>query len=411
MIKIGKAFLTVDNGKARLSAMVSLPQGETELFYETDEEYGKWFVSDVADPFVIAVMLPALVAGEDIQVECISDRLYHNFKTIMYLLGKAFGYSPIGICAQSVVSPDYRAEGVGTGFSGGVDSFATYVNHTSASCPASMRITHLALFNVGAYGNDLEKTQEAFLSDLERARNFAQEVNMPLIPLNSNLSSIYIHKDIYHYSLRTTLCISSAIMSLQKLFSLYYISSSNTIEDCKLSAYDQYWYEGLLVQLLSTKNTEILIAEHDLNRVEKTLLLLDNPYAQKHLYVCAAPIMNEKHGKNYKNDTSPNCCECPKCIRTLLAIDIAGKLDAFAERFDIEKWKSIRDREIALMYLNRNGNHFVAENWELFNRSGHSLTACQQKLVKQIYSDWYPSLYRVLKRRARRFLQKVGVWK
>lgn len=411
MFKIGKSALRQNDGMVRLVSTFSSLKGSKEVFFETEAQYGEFFVSEVSDPFIVAALLPALVEGEDIQVECVSDRLYYNFNTLSFLLGKTFGYTPISLHAQNVETVDYQSKGVGSGFSGGVDSFCSYIRHTSADCPESMRITHLALFNVGAYGNDYEKTRNDFETDLERARQFAGEVGKPLIPVNSNMSSIYTQRDIYHYSLRTTLCISSAVLALQKLFSLYYISSSGTIDDIKLSAHDQYYYEGLLTQLLSTENTSIVIAEHHMNRVEKTLQLLDDKNAQKHLYVCAAPIMNEKHGFNYKNDTSPNCCECPKCRRTLAAIDFAGKLDAFKERFDLEKWAAIRDECIADIYLMKDFDHFKRENWDLFCRRGHVLTKHQQLLVNNTLRNWNPSIYRKIKRGVKKLLVRLGVMK
>lgn len=410
MFNIGKSILRQQGGKARLSATFTSVKGTQEVFFETEERYGEYFVTDVSDPFIVAALLPALVEGEDIQVESVSDRLYYNFRTLSFLLGKVFGFPPIRLHALNIVSVKYGASGVGTGFSGGVDSFCTYVRHTSDDCPESMRITHLALFNVGAYGNDYEKTRLDFETDRERAGKFAEEVGKPLIPVDSNMSSIYTHKDIYHYSLRTTLCISSAVLSLQKLFSLYYISSSGTIDVCKYSAHDQYEYEGLLVQLLSTANTSLLIAEHHLNRVEKTMLLLDDPYVRNHLYVCAAPIMNEKHGCHFKNDTSPNCCECPKCRRTLAAIDFAGKLDAFKNRFDLEKWAVIRDECIADIYLLKDFDHFKKENWDLFCSKGNQLTKRQIQKVKEIHSNWHPSLYRRIRRGLKKFLVAHGLY-
>lgn len=410
MFNIGKSALRQEEGKVRLVSNFLSSQCQCEIFFETETQYGEYFVTDVSDPFIVAALLPALVEGEDIQVQSVSDRLYYNFNTLSYLLGKVFGYAPIRLHAQNVVKVDYHPKGVGTGFSGGVDSFCTYIRHTAADCPESMRITHLALFNVGAYGNDYDKTRNDFETDYERARQFASEVGKPLVPVNSNMSSIYTQRDIYHYSLRTTLCISSAVLALQKLFSLYYISSSGTIDDIKLSAHDQYYYEGLLTQLLSTVNTCVLIAEHHMNRVEKTLQLIDDENAQKHLYVCAAPIMNEKHGFDYKNDTSPNCCECPKCRRTLSAIDFAGKLDAFKDRFDLEKWAAIRDECIADTYLMKDFDHFKKENWELFCSRGHVLSERQQYLVRHTLRNWNPSIYRKIKRGVRKILVRMGMW-
>ena len=56
---------------------------------------------------------------------------------------------------------------VGTGFSGGIDSFATIYEHHEKPAPEGFKLTHLFFFNVGAHGipkapGDLEKIERQF---------------------------------------------------------------------------------------------------------------------------------------------------------------------------------------------------------------------------------------------------------
>lgn len=383
MLIISKPICECNGSLARVIARFTSNNIDKDIFLETSIEWAQYLTSDVSDAFVIGALLPALISGEDLEVDSVSDYLYYNFPTLSYLLSKVFGVNAIKLHTKNIVHTDWQPTAIGTGFSGGVDSLCSYINHTKFDCPESMRITHLTLFNVGAYGNDYEQSYIDFSNDLKRAKNFAQEVGMPLVSLNSNISSIYTDKKIVHYSLRSTLSLAVGILAFQKLFKIYYISSTGTIDDMKLNNLDQYYYESSLVQRLGNHHLDILIAEHDINRVEKMRILVDNVYAQKHLYVCAADIYNSKRGTNYKKDTSPNCCECIKCTRTLLALDFMEALDKFASRFDLEKWKRVRDQEIARMFIRKERDHFAAENWELFCSNGGQLTVKQEALIKQ----------------------------
>lgn len=388
MFTISQPVIETKDGKSRMTSTFSAPGLNKEIFFETEEQFGQYLTHEVADAFIVAAMLPALVIGEDIEVPRVSSDLAYHFDTLSYLLGKVFDCQPIKLHAGEVVETDFKPHAVGTGFSGGVDSLCTYIRHTSAPCPESMRITHLAIFNIGSYGNDYTHTAQVFREEVDRARAFADEVNKPLVPIDSNLSSIYTHEKIRTYSLRTTMCLSSGILAMQKLFKRYYISSSGTIDVMKLSCWDQYYYEASLTQRLSNRHTNILVAEHDLNRVQKTIVLAHNELARKHLYVCAAEIYNEKQGTSYTKEKAPHCTECIKCLRTLGALELLDVMDDFAARFDLEKWAKVREQYFIDVYLNRDSDHFMGELWDLFLETGHELSPAQWEKIRESEAEW-----------------------
>lgn len=167
--------------------------------------------------------------------------------------------------------------------------------------PNELKISHLALFNVGSYGNDYGKTQDDFLMDVERASSFSKAVDIPLVTISSNFNCFYNNKKdrIFHFSPRSTVCLITAVLSLQKLFKFYFISSTSTIEDIKLNKYDQYYYEQLITSFLSNANSNIYIANGNLSRVEKIKYIADNKLVAKQLYVCAADIYNNAYGTNF----------------------------------------------------------------------------------------------------------------
>lgn len=379
-MKISKVELVEFHETARLQCEIA----GGKFFVEVEKKYADYLVHEVSDPFVIAAMLPALMKGEDIQCETISDDLFYHSPTILFLLSKVFHRSPIKIQPKQICHVDFEPKAVASGFSGGIDSFCTYIKHTDENCPEAYRMTHLALFNSGAYGSDYEKTQEKFRIDVERANIFAREVNMPLVRVDTNIASIFTHKDIYHYSLRSTLCLSFCVLSLSKLFKTYYISGAGTIDEMKLTRYDQSYYSDALVQLLSTHNTQIFMGETNMTRVDKTICIADNPLVQKYLYVCAADIFNEKFGKDYKKDTASNCSQCMKCTRTLITLELLGKLEQFRGRFDIEKYMKSKNAVIQDVMNKRSYDHFAKDIYELMSEKGWRIP-----LWRRVYGDFW----------------------
>lgn len=372
------------DGRVFISSLVEGEKIKESIFFSVPDSYGQYLVDEVDDAFIYALMLPALVNGEDIECTNVTESVRYHFDTIMYLFGKVFGYPAIKLKAQNVINPQFHPVAVGTGFSGGVDSFATFIHHTSEDCPESFKITQLCLFNIGSYGNDYSKTSLVFQKDLERAKQFAGDVKLPLLDLDSNLSSIYTHKDIYTFSLRSTICLSAGVIALGKLFKTYFISSSGTIDDMKLSKWDQYFYENSLTQLLSTETTQVLIAEANLDRVEKTRTFITNPIAEKYLYVCAADIFNEKQGTHFVKGDYPNCSECLKCVRTLLTLDFLGILDKYADRFDLVKYRNNKEKYVFEVFRDFRDDHFKNELRNLILSTGYQLDKSMERQLARL---------------------------
>ena len=152
-------------------------------------------------------------------------------------------------------------------------------------------------------------------------------------------------------------------MSLQKLYKYYFISSSRTIDEIKLSHSNQSYYEPLIASYLTTHTTRVLIANADMNRIDKTKYIYDIKYVQERLYVCAADIYNDKQNKTYSKDGYPNCSECDKCTRTMFALELLGKLDFYSNQFNIHKYK-YKKRELYDEMLRR--KHSESQYRDLF---------------------------------------------
>ena len=119
---------------------------------------------------------------------------------------------------------------------------------------------------------------------------------------------------------------------MQKMWKVYYYASSGydystfTIIDNDNNSSDRY--ELLSLQCFSTSGLKIYNEGGAKTRFQKIVEIIHDPYAQKYLHVCTS--------KPY------NCSVCPKCKRTLVALDLLDALDSFSDVFDIEYYKKNR---------------------------------------------------------------------
>ena len=119
----------------------------------------------------------------------------------------------------------------------------------------------------------------------------------------------------------------------------------------------------MLLPWLSTESLDLVDDGNLFDRSAKTALVADYPPARKYLNVC------------YGHDTlDTNCSVCPKCARTLLTLDILGRLDDFAGVFDIPRYRrEVRRRLIAETIVGERRNLFAKHQMDLARSRGVDL--------------------------------------
>ncbi|MBE6196708.1 MAG: hypothetical protein E7137_06390 [Rikenellaceae bacterium] len=348
-----------------------------DIYYTTTDEYGEYLCHEVADAFVVGVLLPAARYEQDIIVEgAVSDRLYYNINnSVLYTLSFVWRKKRVRLYAKEVVNSQFNGDAVGCGCSLGIDSFAAMLLHLNNVELPKYNITHLTYFNVGAMGYaNLEKAKASYNKDIELVKKFATKVNLPIVQLESNFSILYKEFD---FDQSGDIRNFSAVLALQKLFGKYLYGSSYPIQDFKFEISQTGYYETLLAPLLSTNSCEIVIANPDLTRIEKTKIILDNKMAQQTLYVCWKELLANKFPNSEIariKDKFLNCSRCDKCLRTLLAIDVMGCLEKFKDIFDIEYYKTVKDKYVAkVIYANKH-NAFYKDLSNLIKEYNHPIS-------------------------------------
>lgn len=335
MFVIGEPEILIENGRALLRASTTCEEyPEDHLWFSTSPDYADYLCADRADGFLAAVLPYAMLQHHDIRINGpISERLYYTITE--YLLPALHRKLPalhevnIECDIESAKLPN--AGGVGTGISCGVDSLFTVARHTRDQCPPGYRLTHLTFHDVGSHGTTGTKAAHLARERQTLTREFASEIGLPLIPIDTNLSTLVEACGVTYEQIHTYLNAGCA-MSLQKLFDTYYYSSTHPVDAFALRLDFCSHYDSYSLPLLSTNQLDIFSAGTPYSRVEKTRYLVDYEPSHRFLNVCMAA------GKN--------CSSCFKCLRTLLTLDALGALETYRAVFDLDIYARHRARYV-----------------------------------------------------------------
>lgn len=361
--------------RKRLSFTIEINGTEQTLWFEVEDKWSLFLSTDRCDAAVVSILYYAIRFDYSVKLECpISETLYYHlqYQLIPQLHSTDKELHKIVIQADKL-APKYKfsKNAVGMGMSLGVDSFATLYeyNHTELRELRHRRVTHFTYHQVGAHhglsrGKQGPNTpQKLFEEDLEKVKCFCRQYNYPLIVITSNLDEVIQDSFPFvgfwaSYSFRN----AGAALLFQRLFSKYYVSSGFNLNEFRCGAlWDSGRYDPVTLPLLSTENLCFYRTNQDWNRIKKIRLLSNFPPSYDHLTICMI------HSKN--------CGTCEKCRPTLLAMDVLGVLERYANSFDIETYRR-EHRELWLKQL-----------WEEYKRA----TFIREILEYTLETD-YPDL-------------------
>ena len=331
-----------------------------------------YHVSRVGDPFLAAAFFPAMATGEDIELEqglTVSSMLEENLKRLQDVFSC---WNPLlrhfNICGERGVSESCN-DGVASYFSGGVDSLHTV--HSNQK-----EITHLIYIN----GFDFEISPEVFQRSIAHNHHYAKHYgNMSLVPVETNYFSF-----IKEYRVGRALNHGSCLASIGHLlgFRKILIPASYTY------AQGVPWGSTPLTDpMWSTEATAFVHHGAEAKRTEKTIVLSEDKAIVDNLVVCW-------------RQPDYNCCECSKCLRTMLTLHILGKdARAFARRFQMSDFKKIKISD-------HHDIHFVQENYELAEERGRrEIAATLDKIIRRY--EIRQTFYRIEKHLLRGQMKKL----
>jgi hypothetical protein len=294
------------DGVVRLVGVLERSDGRADEVYLGFDEAASELVADTADAFLPALLVPCLWAGETLRIEPkVSRTLVRHLPRIQDIYLSWFPRLK-RIAVEVTAAPERPAAGtkVGTFFSGGVDSFYTLHRSRQGAIPGVPAATHL-VFLLG-YDRALERLrgQENTWRYLE---DIAARYQTGLIRGTTNLRSVFpIDSAVYHGAM-----LAAGALALSR--GLRHVLVPATYQYGHLMPCGSH---PLLDELWSTEQLEVVHHGCDATRVGKLeALAAEDPQALAGLRVCP---------ENYGD--VDNCGRCPKCIRTMVALDLIGWL-------------------------------------------------------------------------------------
>jgi len=254
-----------------------------------------------ADPFVLALLLLAMQNGEDIEVRAsLSRKLLEGLDRYQRVFHawfpdrfKLINIRPISL-RDDVPS---GATGKGAAFSGGVDSFYSFLT-------LQQKLTHTIFMS----GFDMPINLTWSIGELTRSYSaLMKESGIEFIAGSTNIRTFVNSVD--WTNAHGSALAATALFFKQRL-SEFYIPSSYTD-----GAYPNWGSHPELDPLLSADSMRFVHHGSEFNRVQKLETIARSPLSYERLRVCWIQDIGLR-----------NCGVCEKCIRTQVALDIVGAL-------------------------------------------------------------------------------------
>lgn len=332
-----------------------------------------------------------------------SERLYFNINKVVFnTLSWAYYHNadnPIRLLTSSeLISHKFTPKAVASGCSLGVDSFSVIKRHLfDTNTPEGFRLTHLTFFNVGAIGSDTsDMTKQAYLKEKNRVKIFADKYNLPIVFVDSNINDFYPIKD---FNATHTFRNMSVVLAMQKLFKRYLYASTYPLRNIKISKDDLSHFESTLLPLLATESTDIMSADPEMSRSEKIEYIASDPEVQKSLYVCRKEQANADNEPEFRDISmyaeNVNCGKCMKCKRTMMALEIIGKLNEYKDTFDFTYWNSGgREQYLLEILLRRKDDEFYQDLYDNIVKNNYTIP---QSVLRKYHVIKFLSRYRLLR--------------
>ena len=336
-----------ENNRMRININLKRPYDEDlNLWYSVPPDQWKYISCDLMDPFVIAALLKAMEDRATLRVHGpVSTSLLNNLEEFQTIFGTWFPdkYQPIDIVPESETEENMADDKVILSFSGGVDGAFSALNHVLKKGPIKRKrfdvdaILYIEGFDVNInYDAECRKV-------VERNRKlFRCFPDLTFLNVRTNLKYLLSIKRFW----MAHACVIASVASLfRTMWGGCLIGSSHSY------LYLRPWGSHPLTdRLLSSKSFKM---HHDMvfKRMDKLKALFSWPEALENLKVCWEG--------QYRYDTLPdaNCCQCDKCVRTMLSFEALGHEipPSFPGELTVEKVRGLKNKPFdwsRLMFLN-----------------------------------------------------------
>lgn len=318
----------MNDGKVRLCAELNIEGALQTLYFEVDEKWKPYLVTENSDAFILGILEKAMKNSWDVCFEQpMTEDMYYGLTTYTIpVYARNFEiFHNISLHGKITTSvPDSEGK-AGTGFSAGVDSFYTVLKHLDKKDCPNHKITHLLLAANGAAATGV--SEEMDREWLENSRNkflpYAKKLGLELVCVGGNIDLLYVNDNCMHGD---TIMTAAFVYALQKLYGTYYWASAYPAEIFGFNPTDGGFNENISVPYVSTRSIHFYHSGSETNRIGKVRYIAGHPIVQEGLTVCG-------------ETDAKNCGCCFKCLRTMAELKAIGKLDLFQESFPVEHYQ------------------------------------------------------------------------
>jgi hypothetical protein len=319
-VKTARLHLWPEGPKTRddettLQATVEHPDGRREPLWFRVASSQRDALTEHADPFVIGalflVMKAVRASGQPTELlvhGAVSPSLIRNLEECQaaWSMWVPDLYSEFSIRADVEAESDRVTEDEAGAmcFSGGVDSAFTAHRHTRAS---DRRLARPLRAGVMVQGMDFRPDEtDLYLRAEKRSKAMLDSLGLELLRVVTNFKEINTHWGYCHGS-----AVASCLAILQKRFTFGLIAQTMTYANNHLT------FEGVnpMTDWLYSSDSFRLIPDGAAStRVEKMAAMADWPEFLENVRVCSIDATRKDR----------NCCECGKCVRSILQFRTAG---------------------------------------------------------------------------------------
>lgn len=362
MIELIDIYKRKENDVSFFCSKIKIDNKAQEIWFSTSLENEKHISESNADAFILFIFFYCVFENLEFKSNVpISKRLKFGLLEVLLPVFQEMGFKTTKEMFDLKLEDETKypeASAIGTAMSFGVDSFFSYIKGRESI----NKINYLTLFNAGAFGQyGGEKALGLFEAMKLKVIDFASQNKLGFVWVNTNLNEVFKMPFVQTHTFRNFAC----VLVFQKLFKGYYYASGINIKNFKLNKLDPAYYDLINVKALAANSLELHISGLTENRIEKTRAISDNEVTFRNLNVCL--ITPDNKNLNSENK-SPNCSKCFKCARTMVTLDILGKLDNFSNVFDLKVFNKNKFKYLAeLKYKQYRSNDVLAK--EIFNEA------------------------------------------
>jgi len=320
---IGAPRLSVERGWSTLSAAIQVADWRGELYFRVSQ--GPLATS--ANPFVLSMLPPAMKLGLPVRVEAPLSPQFQALQAQMQgfipAVHPTLHTVPVEAASEHTPQPPPGRRGVFVFFSGGVDSFYSLLMHRD-------EITHV----VFVHGFDTLLAHKAVRArNVQAVRQAAAELSKGFIEVETNYRSCVdrFEKWEHHTATIAQLAIASVLGS--QFHRAYLAENFDYFRQSETTNTATVW---------RADGIETLQDGIDCKRIDKTAYIADSATAMRWLRVC------------WQNKAMAyNCGRCEKCLRTMIALRLAGALHrcrTFDRPIDLERIRYLRFSDSAYFW-------------------------------------------------------------